>query len=280
MNTTPLTPPPIEPQPTPPAPVRARQGWITPVLAIVGSIALIGVLASAVFVGIRMFNTGSSGESADVQGVTELEIDSSAADFTLEYGAVTEAYLEVQGSRGWRIERDGDTLRVRPPRSFFGFWGFGGEQRVTLTLPTALKSQGLDADFEVSSGRFTAEGDFGELSLKVNAGHADVRGSATELDVTVNAGRADVDVRDVSEAEFEINAGRIDGVLSGATPNAIGIDVRAGELNLEVPDDTYNVSSNISAGSFDANGLQTASASRHTIDVNVSAGSATVRPGS
>lgn len=283
MNTTPLTPPPAEVPsqahtPQTPAP-RARASWITPVIAIVGSLALLFAIATAVFVGIRTLGSGSSGSSANVQGVDRIVVDVSAADFSLEYGATSEAYLEVQGSTGWRLDREGDTLRVRPPLSFFHGWWFSPDQRATLTLPSEMKGQGLDAVFVVNSGSFTGDGDFGDLSLQVNAGGADLRGSAVDLDVTVNAGGADVDVRDVANARFDVNAGRIRGELHGSTPGQITVDVSAGELDLRVPDDIYRVTSNISAGSFDGNGLQTASASPNTIDVSVSAGSATVRPG-
>lgn len=278
MNTTPLTPPPAD-SPAP-APQRARAGWITPVLVIVGSIALVVALASAVVAGIRMFTSGNTtSDTVSVQGISALDIDSSGAAFTLEYGNVAEARLDVQGATGWTLDRRDETLVVRAPIRWFGGWWLRNDQHVTLTLPASLQSQGLDADLELSSGRLTASGDFGELTLKVNAGRADVTGSASELDVTVNAGLADLGLSDVSDAEFQINAGRIEARLTGSTPDAVHIDVNAGELILTVPDDTYNVSSNVSAGSFDGNGLQTASASRHTIDVNVSAGSAVVRPG-
>ncbi|QTV80413.1 hypothetical protein [Microbacterium sp. NIBRBAC000506063] len=149
---------------------------------------------------------------------------------------------------------------------------------MTLTLPTAYQTAGLDAALELSAGRLVAEGDFGRLDVEVNAGRADVTGSATRADVLVNAGRADVTLRDVAQARFDINAGRVEADLTGSAPDDVTIDVSAGELVLAVPNSVYDVRSNVSAGSFD-NRLDTASTSSRTIDVQVSAGSATLRPG-
>lgn len=277
MNTTPFTPPPPAGSPQP-APPRSRATWITPVLGIIGGVVLVVALATATFAGIRVLNTDESTQSVDVAGVTDLDINASAAEFTIAYDDIDEAVLDVRGARGWELERNGDSLEVHPPRRWIFGWNFGSHERVTLTLPESMRSARLDADFVLSAGSLRAEGQFGAVDLEVSAGDARVEGSARQLDVEVSAGRADVALNDVSKAVLSVSAGRLDVDLGGTAPSEVEVDVSAGEMNLIVPDVSYAVSSDVSAGSFD-NRVEVASSSPRTIDVDVSAGSATVRPG-
>lgn len=278
MNTTALTPPSAG-APVPPPPQPSRPGWITPVLGIIGGLVLVGAVASATFAGIRIVGSGESTDSLGVSGITELDIDASASEFTLAYSDVDEAVLDVRGSSGWSLERRGETLEVRPPVRWIFGWNFGAHEQVTLTLPESLRQVALDADVDLSAGSFRADGDFGSLDVEVNAGEARINGSAEELSVEVNAGAAVLALSDVTEADLSVSAGRLDVDLRGTAPSEVRIDVSAGDVDLIVPDVTYAVSSDVSAGSFDPR-VEVASSSPRTIVADISAGSVTVRPGS
>ena len=102
--------------------------------ALIGGLVLVVALASATFAGIRIVGSGDSTDTLDAAGVTELDIDASAAEFTLTYGDVDEAVLDVRGSSGWTIERRGESLEVRPPVRWIFGWNFGERETVTLTL--------------------------------------------------------------------------------------------------------------------------------------------------
>jgi len=54
--------------------------------------------------------------------------------------------------------------------------------------------------------------------------------------------------------------------------------VSAGSLDLTVPDVEYAITQDISAGTLNAK-IDEASSARRTIDVSLSAGTATIRPG-
>lgn len=85
--TTPLTPPPagmpqspLAQSPAPQPPVRAR--WITPLLVIVGAVALAFTVVGGLFAGVRSLGNGDHTQSVTAQGMTELDVDVSAAEFT------------------------------------------------------------------------------------------------------------------------------------------------------------------------------------------------------
>jgi hypothetical protein len=257
--------------------VRARRGWITPVLATIGAIALIVVVGAAVLQGVRVFLGGETTKSVSVVGVEALDIRASAAEFRVEFGNVTDAELLVTGSSDWTLERDGATLMVRPPVRWFGSW-FGAEEKAVLTLPDRLRTAQLDANFSISAGNFQASGDFGSLRLGVSAGDARVDGSAHDAEVKVSAGQAHLSLINVVKASLHVSAGQLIASLIGSVPSDIEVRASAGKIDLSVPDAPYAVTSNVSAGSFKPTVVQD-SRSTDRISVNVSAGEVIVRPG-
>lgn len=274
MSSASYTPPPAQP-PVAPQPPTPRPGWIVPLVAVVGGLALLVAIAGAAAGGIRSLGGGEHRLTASIAGINALDVDMSTGSFTLEYGRVSEAVLEVDGSSGWELRRAGNTLQVRPPLFWFGWW-FNGSERVVLTLPESAYEAGWDADFDVSAGDLHADGTFGILEIGVSAGEATVTGSAREVRGDVSAGAAYLTLADVANAELGVSAGRMDATLSGAVPDDVSLDVSAGELNLVVPEGVYDVRSDVSAGSFD-NELETSSRSPYKITVDVSAGSASAR---
>lgn len=281
-----LTPPP-SPTPTPPAtpaPRSDRAGVrpITVVLSVIGGVALASAGVTAAFAAGNQLARVDSFDTADVSGIRSVDVDISASDVTVEFGDVDEAQLQVEGGRGgsWTLERDDDELLLHSPSPFglwFGDW-FASEGRVVLTLPESLGEAGLDFDLDLSAGSLTVTGDFGDVEAAVGAGELWVEGTADSVDADVSAGRAEIRLENVAEADFVVSAGHLSAELTGSAPDEVTIDVSAGSLQLWVPDETYDVVEDVSAGSF-VNEVQTSSSSPRTISATVSAGSAEVRPG-
>lgn len=252
------------------------------VLAVIGGLTLLGVLLSALFSAAVGLNRGSDTMTAATSGVTEVTVDANASQFNLEFGDVSEATLQTNGldADGWHLGRDGTELLVQAPDQWFN-WCFiicnFEENQVTLTLPEELNDGSLNANLDLNAGRLIADGDFDRLEVELGAGQANVNGSARELDAQLNAGSANLNLANVQTAELEISAGRLITELTGSAPENVNAEVSAGRLDLTLPDTEYAVTSEVSAGNLD-NELQTSSASNHRVNVEVSAGNATLRP--
>ncbi|WP_255305050.1 DUF4097 domain-containing protein [Microbacterium sp. 3J1] len=303
---TPLTPPPASasasaeptapqpgPQPTPqqpPADPGARSSGKTAIMvttAIVGGLALLGTGGTAAFAATGTLLTSSdrsdSVQTQDASGLERLALDVDAGNMRIEFGDVDDAELAVTNGRGpgWTFEREGDELVVRSPEFRWGWWfdgWFGDDESAVLTLPETLREAALDADLTLDAGSLDVIGDFGALDISVNAGALDLEGAATALDIDMSAGRADVLADGVDEAVFQVSAGDLDVELTGQAPTQTTIDVSAGSVDLTVPSSSYTISQNVSAGTLDAQ-VDQSSDSRRLIDVTLSAGSVTIRPG-
>lgn len=249
-------------------------------LAVVGGLALAGSGATAAVAAGNQLTQSDFAMSADVAGIRSVEVDVSASELIVEFGDVKQAELSVENAvgGGWVLDRKGDELIVRAPDRFgwsFGSW-FDGGGRVTLTLPESLESDRIDLDVELSAGAASIFGDYGDLDATLGAGELSVDGSSTSVDANVSAGSADLRLDGVREAELTVSAGDLTAELTGTALEDVSIDVSAGDLTLLVPNDTYNVMSDVSAGDF-THDLKTSSSSTRVIDVTVSAGSAEVR---
>lgn len=258
---------------------------ITIVLAAVGAVVLVGAAAGAAVAGtVRMSQGGSGGGegnfTAEVDGVSSVQVDVDAADVTVQFGAVDVAELSTTGLEAdrWTLRTDGDTLVVSSPDRngpWFGGWWWNDETAAILTLPESLR--GSDASLILDAGSLDAEGDFGVVSVEVNAGSASVDGSADELEVSVSAGDAEVSLDGVRRASYELSAGWVDAEL-GSVPDDVTVNVSAGTLTLTVPDAAYRLTRDVSAGSLNSDlreGLQ----ADGSVDVVVSAGSVDLRVG-
>ena len=266
--------------PAPPVPAgtdRPRHRTAPRVIALLtaalGVAIVAGTVGSAAVPAIASADARDEHRSLGVAGISTLDVDVDTTGLTVVFADVDEASLDVLASRGepWTFERDGSTLRVGTPRGDFMFWFSGGNGRATLTLPDELA--GLDAEIEVGAGSFDADGDFGAVDLNLSAGQVSVTGTATSLVAEVGAGRGEIDLEGVSTADFSIDAGQLIARLRGAAPDTITASIDAGSLELTLPDETYDVTSDVSAGEVD-NQLRSAPGARHTITVDVSAGNA------
>ncbi|GAA3028988.1 hypothetical protein [Microbacterium dextranolyticum] len=293
--TTTLTPPPLPPTPmgptgpggpgasgagsTPAPPGGPRSSTrVVAILAIVlGVVIIIGSLASAAFSAIRTSTRGSAQLTADATGIRTLDVDISAGDLTIVYRG-DEVALAVRGDTdAWRLDRDGDSVRVHTDRPWWNGWRvFDGEDSAVLTLPSALEHTALDAELKVAAGVLRTDATFDELAVRLSAGSVEVRGSARTVDAEVSAGRVVFDLAGADSADLRLSAGAITGSLTGAAPSTVAIDVSAGRLELTLPRDVYAVSTDVSAGTVD-NGLRVDPTSRHRVTASVSAGAAVLR---
>lgn len=267
---------------TPPPSRTAGQPWITVALAVFGGLALVGSGATAAVAASSDLIRVDSVQKVDVTGVEGLDLNASASNVRVEFGDVDEAELSVEGGRGgaWTIERDGDELLVRSPDTMFGWWfgrWFDDDSTVVLVLPEEL--EGIDATFVLSAGGLDVTGSYGELGVEVAAGDLNIDGSADSLDADLSAGSADLILDGVGEAELSVSAGDLAVELTGTAPRIVTIDVSAGSAELTVPDGEYDIDQNVSAGELD-NRLEQSPDSRNSIEVTLSAGSVTLRPGS
>lgn len=257
-------------------------GAVTVVLAAVGGAVLLGTGIAAASTGVGKLTPRSGALTADADGVSLLDLRVGAAEVRVEFDEVEHAQLRVEGgdAQDWSLRNVDGELEVRGPDHGFdwfggGWWDFDWDDRqATLVLP--LELEGIDADLTLEAGSLRVDGRFGELDLDVQAGYTSVDGTVNDLDVNVEAGRADIDLDGVQAAQFTVSAGRLEATLQ-STPDSVEANVSAGALVLVVPDDEYDLSQTQSAGSIDST-LTVDTDSTHKIDVEVSAGSAKLRP--
>lgn len=258
--------------------------WISVLLIVLGSIGLVFAVGGGVARGVASHGSTSESWSASADGVSELRLSTSAALFQVRFDDVAEAQLQATTDGGpvqqWRLEREGDALVVdtRSRWGFFSWTWFGdrGEERVVLTLPTALERAALDLDADISAGALDADADWGTAAVDVSAGGIRLAGSAEALDVQVSAGEARVDIDSPGTVSLDVSAGRIFGEITGEQPGSITAQVSAGDITLTIPEAEYAVTQDVSAGEATIDVVSDPAAAS-TIDVDVSAGSVTLR---
>lgn len=272
MTTGYVPPTPTDPRPNEPE-RRTAPRVIALLTAALGIAVVVGAVLSAAVPTVAAAVSRSEEHSVDVEGVSDLDIDVHAMGLTIVFDDVDEASLEVRDSRGgaWTFERDDAVLRVATPRGNAMWWFGGGNGRATLTLPDDLA--GLDAEVEVGGGSLDAEGEFGDLAVTLDAGQLTVSGTARDLIAEVNAGAGDLDLAGVATADLSLGAGELLARLTGSAPDEVIASVSAGSLELTLPDETYDLTTDVSAGSVD-NGLRTNAQAPRTVFVEVAAGNA------
>ncbi|HWM17944.1 MAG TPA: hypothetical protein VNP97_15315 [Microbacterium sp.] len=281
--TTTLNPPPATTPPPEQRPASGASRVVAIIAIVVGAVVILGAISSAVSATIAAASVHTSSRTVAVSGVNELSVDVSVDSLRVEFGSVSEAELEVNGSAGadtWTFDRDGDRLTVASPNWFGGWfsWGWFDDDRggnAVLRLPAALA--GVDADLTLSAGELVVEdGEFGDLEIDLNAGRFDVKGSADSVAANMNAGRGDLEIADAGSASLTVRAGTLDAELTGAQPDSVEADVSAGSLQLTVPEGEYDVTSDVSAGGFD-NRIGSSAGASSTIHVKASAGQIVLR---
>jgi len=247
-----------------------------------GGVIAIGTVTSAAASTLASGTERTTTRTIDVAGVDDIDVDMNAGSLRVEFADVTEAELTVRGGISadrWTLRHDNGSLQVASPDSHFwpwrGWFGRGNGQAV-LRLPQTLT--GTDADLDLSAGALTVDGDFGGLDVTTGAGRLRVDGSADTVSAEVDAGSADIRLADVGSADLQLNAGEMDAVFTGSQPQHMTLSASAGSLNATVPAGQYDVTQEISAGSFD-NRIGSVPGAASTVRVEVSAGSVTLSDG-
>lgn len=260
---------------------------VTVAVAAFGGLVLLGSGTAAAFAGVNHISAETETSAVQVDGVQALNAQVDGASLSIEfYDGDTATLRADQGSTsGWTLRADGDELRVHSrdrgwlglgwltPDWVGGDW-FNDGDRLTLLLPESL--EGIDADLTLNAGALSADGAFGAVDADISAGRMDLTGTASSLDFTLSAGGASVELADVDAASFEISAGRADAELTGAAPSDVTVDVAAGNLQLTLPDEPYDVRQDQAVGSVNSD-LRHDPASKNTVSVSVSAGSVDLR---
>lgn len=277
--------------------------------SVVGGLALLGATASAAFgvwmpdpweaapqAGVVSEYTGDGVDTelyADAIGVTSIEIDAPASDFTIEFDDVEEASLrlnngpqeELGSLNGWTLERTDNDLVVERQTSrapgdlcLFGCSArAGGEQSVTLTLPRGLGEDGAaNLDVQVTAGQFTAAGSFNEVDLEVNAGALNMTGDARTLELEVNVGNATLELANVDEADVSVTTGDAKVSLTGTAPALVDLSAEVGGLTVQLPTGAYRVDEKAEFGSID-NRLDVDKASKNVVNVRAEAAEITLK---
>ncbi|GAB3603582.1 DUF4097 family beta strand repeat-containing protein [Microbacterium aureliae] len=275
-----LTPPPAPAAPGPePAPSGgpSMASRVVAILAMVlGAVVIIGTVGTSIYSAVGAASVGTDVRTLSVTGVDELDVDLDAGSIRVEFADIDEAELTVTSSFAagrWTFEKDGGTLAVSSPR---WMWGMGWMQRdeAILRLPSSLA--GMDAELDLAAGDAIVDGSFTDLAVRLGAGQVRVTGDAEQFAMDVSAGSGRFDLADVEQATLTVSAGSVEGAFTGSQPDAVGIDVSAGGLRLTVPDGEYDITSDVSAGSFEDRIRSTAGAAS-TIEVDVSAGQVVLR---
>ncbi|WP_345800636.1 hypothetical protein AAIB33_14325 [Microbacterium sp. AZCO] len=284
--TTTMTPPPAGTEVPPPAgpPTRGSSRVVAILLIVFGAFVVLGAVVSAVFTTIAAASIHTTTRTVDVSGVDDLKVDVSAGSLQVVYADVSDAELEVTGTTGadrWTLDASGETLTVATPTGWFGDgwftgWIFGGRSQGVLRLPQAM--EGTDADLSLAAGELSADGRFGDLTLDLGAGRATIAGQADSIDAQISAGTGELDLDGVDEATLSVSAGALTADLTGRRPSTVALEVSSGSARLTVPEGEYDVTSDVSAGSFD-NGVGSVPGADSTIRVEVSAGEAVLRAG-
>lgn len=224
-----------------------------------------------------------SGTYSESARFSELEIDTSAADVTVRYGAVSETRIEFDsGGAPLRYEQriDGDTLELGVKSrgwwlfGVIGGFGFDRDAHLEITLPAALAP--LDVSVDSSAGDTDLDGDFGALELDSSAGSIRLAGSATSLSAESSAGSINGFELDVSGAvETEASAGATE--FSFVTlPSSIRMAASAGGIRVALPSGEYELIVD-ALGSVEQGLVSTAGSSR-VYSFETSAGNVVLRP--
>lgn len=113
-----------------------------------------------------------------------------------------------------------------------------------------------------------------ELSVDIAAGDVDIVGSSADLDVQVSAGDVQILQFAGSSAMVRLSAGEVT-VAAVAAPASIDVRTSAGGIEIVVPDEVYDVSTDVAAGSVSV-ALRQDPASERTISAVTSAGDITI----
>lgn len=269
-----------------------QTNWVAITAGVVGGALLLGAMGAAAIAGIYAINRDTGGEAqyltSGAEGITALSVDAVASRFTMTCeGALdrpdTFEFSTESGERQWQLHERRGHLYVEPVEPWMSVnFGAGTErlQDVTLGLPASAcdGSVPLNTDVELGAGKLLVDGSYSDFQANIEAGDFDFKGDAARFELDIAAGSADFVANNVVEGTVTVTAGKVKGEFAGSAPTLLKTEVSAGRATLTLPDETYSVRSEVSAGGFD-NGLRTEQGmTKREVRVNVSAGQLSLKP--
>ena len=293
--------PPIS-APASPEPVEAavrpsrfqRQGaWVTIVFIVLGAIAGIGALAGAINDSVRVPQAAAfdrpwdgpipdevftSTQTADVTGVTSIELSGIDAGIDVRYRDVDVATLDVSGRTvpaPWTFEVRGTALVLAPSGTKPNRGDWFDFESATLTLPVSLEMTTPDLAADLASGSATIEGAFGKVDLSVDSGYLSFNGTAETVAVSVQSGAADVTTDAMAKGAFTVGSGYLNLDSVGIQPQELRFDVDSGVIDAQLPTGAYAVELTGDASAVH-NGLPTGPGTPARVTANVMSGALTL----
>ncbi|MBQ8321382.1 MAG: DUF4097 family beta strand repeat protein [Clostridia bacterium] len=162
--------------------------------------------------------------SADI---TELDIEISAADFTVEYG---DAFRVESNLRRLEVEEKGATLIIEDDNKFGGNYS---DAILTLTIPEGVAFERIE--ITTGAGRVRIEGlTAEELELTLGAGEVTIESLTATKAASIEGGAGEVTIGggSLSKLDFDMGVGKV--TLTGALVGTASLDVGIGEFNLNL----------------------------------------------
>ena len=162
--------------------------------------------------------------SADI---TELDVEISAADFTVEYG---DKFCVESNLRNLDVEEKGKTLVIEDDNKFGGNYN---DATLTLIIPEGVKFE--RAEISTGAGRVRIEGlTAEELELTLGAGEVTIDSLTATKTASIEGGAGKISVNGGSlrDLEFDMGVGKV--TLTSALVGTASFDVGIGEFNLNL----------------------------------------------
>lgn len=266
-------------------PRRKNRSWV-PAVAIVGALAI-----GSIYYG--PWSSGIDGDrTTPVNGAftaAQVEVESGAV--SVQYADVPQALIkEEHRRRNSRLTQrvDGSTLRVElSDRRWFSF---GPGAQVTLVLPRSMEATAPNLDIKSHAGRVDVTGNYGSVKLDSSAGAVITTGTFRDIDAhssagevrmdataaTVkadsSAGRIDLRLRDTKSLRAKSSAGSTSITMSGVQPDNVDARSSAGRVDVDLPDGSYRINADSSAGRAEVESLVNDPNSPHVVEAHSSAG--------
>jgi DUF4097 and DUF4098 domain-containing protein YvlB len=146
-----------------------------------------------------------------------VEIGSGLVQVNATETTETEVHVDGEDAEDTIVEERGDQIVVIGPQRRVGFFGFGGDLMVTVTLP-------LDSDLttKLGSAALVATGRLGAARIKNGSG--DVRVEVLTADAVIQSGSGDVEVgSSLGDLRVKSGSGHVQiGKVAGSTVIASG----------------------------------------------------------
>ncbi|MBQ7356324.1 MAG: DUF4097 family beta strand repeat protein [Clostridia bacterium] len=250
-------------------------------LAVCLSVSIIGGIIGAIGSVFGLFlndETLDETKTYEISGdITELDIEISAADFTVEYG---DAFRVESNLRRLEVEEKGATLVIEDEKKLFG--GNYNDATLTLTVPEGVAFERIE--ITTGAGRVRIEELIAEeLELTLGAGEVTIESLTATRQASIEGGAGQVTINggSLSDLDFDMGVGKV--TLTGALVGTASLDVGIGEFNLNLigSSEIYSLGLNKGIGSIrvgggDVDGGATLGTGENKVTVNGGIGAVNV----